>query len=467
MRPTNLGGSTVNRCLRDIIRWNLESNDRQLAKAFPIAYPIVDVAYDVRQRIPEPIGLVARYALETLCQFGPCSPVELDGFLALGVDLAQVVLERLAILNSDVKRVGERFEAGPGTLERARSGFLGREVRHQRKFVVNGLTGMLLPINFWDTNETWRLTIDPNSPNGPMRDALGELTAIFSLISDVMADGLADLKRHLGSTDVEARRNIGIPEGAIELLSNQPQETEVGWVLAFLLVRTDGSVDIVTAADSSLSILDDATRHKEYLGRICRRLAKHALDAAIDEEAIAKQFDEWPQGVSAFRVAGGDSYCVYVDDPEKLLWLHDDAMDLAGDEGGEQVAKQGSKACRWLARALVEGTYWVRDCGTIIRLVAGNRGTATHVCLLRGLEALRVLVAKTDLDETKPPPIDLVSWWSQWQESVLRGFPSDIRPEILHLDVLLELADRIPNTEFLAKLEWFASVAARGAKRGL
>ena len=114
------------------------------------------MTYEVHQRLPERIGLVTRYAIDALCQFGPCSPKELDEFLGLGEDLSGVVLEGLLAIDSDVTNLGEKFVAGPSAAERLKSGFLGREVRHPRVFVVNGLTNTLLPIGFWDAHECWR-----------------------------------------------------------------------------------------------------------------------------------------------------------------------------------------------------------------------------------------------------------------------------------------------------------------------
>ena len=191
------------------------------------------------------------------------------------------------------------------------------------------------------------LTIDPQSPNGPMRDAQGEHTAIFSLISDVMVDGLADLKQNLGSSDVETRRRVGIPEGATEVTSNQPQEIEVAWVLAFLLVHADQSVDIVTAGARTQSVLDDATRKRSYLERVCRRLSRNALDSAIDHESAQEEFAEWPTGVTVTRRAGEDTYCVSVDLPEKRLLLHDDVVPEDGDAGEQRPLSNDDKACRW------------------------------------------------------------------------------------------------------------------------
>ena len=89
MAETKIGGSETRRRLLELIRSRRRPGAPRLARAFPLAFPIADVTYEVSQRLPEPIGLVQRYALDALCRFGPCTAADLDELLGLGPDLAR------------------------------------------------------------------------------------------------------------------------------------------------------------------------------------------------------------------------------------------------------------------------------------------------------------------------------------------------------------------------------------------
>jgi hypothetical protein len=444
MEPTNLGRSAVKRRLFEAVRPRLGGSGPRVSKVFPLAFPILDVTYEVLQRLPEPIGLVNRYTLEALCRFGPSTASELDGLLGLGPDLCQVVLDGLVGMDAGIQRVGKSYAAGPGTRSRIESGFLGQDVKQSRTFVVNGITGDLLPIQFWRGREDSRLAIDRDEPHGPLRDPLGEETVVERIISDGMVDGRPDLERHLGSRDVEKRQSLGIPEGAHALQARNPVGiVENSWVLAFLLVFEGDSPEIVTAGTNPLPLLDPATRNKDYLSKVCRRLRPDDLDPSAKPEAMNKAFDRWPTGISVIHDPVQNRYRVRVDRPQERLVLH---------EADSPPKKEDD--CRWLARALVEGIEWIRETGAIIRLAPGDQPTAERICLLRGVEALRKLLSAIDFQPTIRPPVDLASWWAEWS------------PLPIALDRLLELAELVPNTEFLAKLEWLDQQRSPLAPRG-
>jgi len=116
--------------------------------AVPLGFPVVEATYSLRERKPEEIGLVRRYVLEAVCRFGPCSPAELDAMLGLGEDVVTRTLQDMEHVVPGLTRHGGAFSANDEVRQLLDSEQFTRVVTHCRTFLINGLTGEVLPITF-------------------------------------------------------------------------------------------------------------------------------------------------------------------------------------------------------------------------------------------------------------------------------------------------------------------------------
>ena len=142
-------------------------------RAIPLGFPVVEVTYSLCERVPEKIGLIRRYLLEAICRFGPCGPAQLDAMLGLGEDVISKTLGEIEHVVPGLLRQGGEFSANDEVRQLLDSEQFTRVVTHRRDFLINGLTGMVLPINFLKSQADWRLHPNLYNPESTFRKASG------------------------------------------------------------------------------------------------------------------------------------------------------------------------------------------------------------------------------------------------------------------------------------------------------
>ena len=402
-----------------------------IVRAWPLGFPIVEASYAVQERVPQPTGLVRRAVLEAVCRFGPCSAADVDAMLGIGEDLVVTALRELATAALDLTVAQERYSAGPRSRALLASGEFTRVVEHRRKFLVNGLTDRLLPVDFWRRHDEWRIFPDPNAPESPFRTADGRPTEIAARLSDRGApDGFEDLQRLASGSDREEKQRLGIPPGACEILGAATVH-QVSWVGAWAMLHPGGSAEIVSTASPAVTLLEGPVANVNYL-----------------QEAV--------QGLrgSAFHIPFG------VPEAVTRRWPRDVVVN-AGDVPGEVTAglpewagpseEEAGHSRRRIEEDLVRGRAWDWHSGWLLSVSPAAPYTAAFVAVHRGARELRAEVRRFRPNEQ--PPWRLADWWPRWLERFVATLPANAHPGEIPVSSLVAAAEHLRDGEFLERLD--------------
>ncbi len=328
-----------------------------------------------------------------------------------------------------------------------------RIVTHSRTFVINGLTGGLLPISFWKSHADWQLYPSPENPEKLFKRASGEATKVNVKIVDRAATGREELQRVIESGDVMWRQEYGVPPGTFEVPS-EPERIELSWVLAFLLLKADSTCELYSAHRSPVNLLDDATSDRDYLRQVCQSLKPWMLDT----ESARSHLQKWSDVVSESGEAGlgrtPGEVLVRLFDPDRTLRFEDSRT------------RGQDKTLTRLCQALLRGRVWDPYTCNLMRIVPGNAATASRTALIRGVYDLRSAIRPLVFAPGTMPSLNLVAWWDEWQRQYAQGLPQQSIPPRLTTATLLECADSLRDTEFLEKLEWFSAEHNLGHENG-
>ena len=413
------------------------AQEASVVKAIPVAFPVVEVSYTLRERVPEPIGLIRRAVLQAVCEFGPCSSQYIDELLGLGADVVERTLVDLTTSLPDLVQRGTEFTAGPKCSQLLKSGGFSRLVTHERKFVVNGLTDKLLPIDFWRKHKGLRLFPNPSDPNGPMCTESGTPTPVAAKIVDRGVTGRDHLKQLVRNGDATSRQSLGLPAGACEL-PEDPSAIRIAWVLSFLMVRADASVEALSARRNATVLLERNISSKDYLRQVCQGMESWILNDEAPTQPSEKWCDRWPDGTQIEQGATSGEVVVTMAEPMQLLRY---------DMDGGVKQKNG--------RLLLEqGRDWNPHTFNVYRIVPGDLATARAAALLRGIRELRFILRPLEASANIRPPINLADWWQKWQAQFGMQIGTELPNSSISIDQLLSAADQVNDTEFQDKLEW-------------
>jgi hypothetical protein len=413
------------------------AQEASVVKAIPVAFPVVEVTYTLRERVPEPIGLIRRAVLQAVCEFGPCSSQYIDELLAIGADVVERTLVDLTISLPDLVQRGTEFTAGPKCSQLLKSGGFSRLVTHERKFVVNGLTDKLLPIDFWRKHKGLRLFPNPSDPNGPMCTESGTPTPVAAKIVDRGVTGRDHLKQLVRNGDATSRQSLGLPAGACEL-PEDPSAIHIAWVLSFLMVRADASVELLSARRNATVLLGRNVASKEYLRHVCQGMEAWILNVGAPTQPSEKWCDRWPEGTKVEQGATHGEVVVTLAEPMKLLRFDMDAS--VKDKSGRLLLEQGRD--------------WNPHTFKICRIVPGDLATARATALIRGIRELRFILRPFEASANTRPPINLAEWWLSWLADFGSQGGLELPVPFITVDQLLNAADQVNDTEFQDKLEW-------------
>ena len=74
----------------------LKSAGEQPLKIVPVRFPIAEETYEIVQVVNEPMGMVERYVLEAISEFGPCDYTDIHNLLGLDTELIGDMVEDLS-----------------------------------------------------------------------------------------------------------------------------------------------------------------------------------------------------------------------------------------------------------------------------------------------------------------------------------------------------------------------------------
>lgn len=406
-------------------------------KATPLAFPVVEVNYALRERVPEPIGLIRRAVLRAVIEFGPCDSKFIDGLLGLGTDIVERTLVEMAKSISDLIQTGSEYAAGPKCSKILQGDSFLRHVTHERKFLVNGVTDSLLPVEFWRKHNGLRLFPDPDNPNGPMCTESGDRTTFKAKISDRASTGRDHLQQLIRDGDAKLRARFGLPLGACEL-GEGPPAMRVAWVVGFLLVRSDNSIELMTARRDPVRLLEGIDNPKEYLRHVCQGVKSWNLNVGAPTQPTGKWVDRWPEGTKFVPGRSHGEVMASLNEPKRLLRF-------------DSETDSRDKNARFL---LEQSRDWNAGTLKIYRIIPGDLETAKTTALLRGIRELRFMLRPIEPSLNPRPPINLADWWFKWQ--IAFGIQEGLKlpDNFVTLDELIKVTDNVKDTDFQDKLEW-------------
>lgn len=402
-----------------------------VVRAWPLGFPVVEAIHAVRERIPEPTGLVRRAVLDATCRFGPCSVADIDAILGIGEDLVTAALCELAAAVPDLTSSNGQYRAGPGARAMLATGEFIRMVEHRRKFLVNGLTDRLLPVDFWRGHDDWRLLPDPSNPEGPFRTADGRPTEIEGRLSDRAVDGVEDLRRVTRVGDRDEKHRLGVPTGSCDV-SGEPESCRLSWVTAWVLLHRDGTAEVTSAGSPPASLLEGPSATADYLRRAVQGLRTGAFDLPSGVPTSVTR--HWPATAIVRPGECSGEVCVGLPPAERPPAAGEDRQTLHIEED------------------LRLGRVWDWHSGAVLTVQPADPRTSAFVAVHRGALELRAEVRP--LRPMGPPPWNLTDWWDGWLGQYSTALPTDVRPGAIPLDRLLEAAEQLRDGEFLERIEW-------------
>lgn len=399
--------------------------------AWPLGFPVVEAVHTVRERIPEPTGLVRRAVLDATCRFGPCSAEDLDGLLGIGEDLVVAALCELAAGVPDLTSSNGQYRAGPGARAMLATGEFTRVVEHRRKFLVNGLTDRLLPTDLWRGHDDWRLLPDPSNPEGPFRTADGRPTEIEGRLSDRAVDGVDDLRRVTSGADREEKHRLGVPIGSCDV-SGEPESCRLSWVTAWVFLHRDGTAEVTSAGSPPVSLLEGPSATADYLRRAVHGMRTGAFEPPSGVPVSVTR--HWPAAAVVKPGECSGEVCVGLP-----------PLDVP------PAAREDRETHR-IEEDLRLGRVWDWHSGAVLTVQPADPRTSAFVAVHRG--ALDLRAAVRPLRPEGQPPWKLADWWDQWLGRFSAALPADVRPVAIPLPHLLEAAERLRDGEFLERIEW-------------
>ena len=236
-----------------------------VSRIVPVAWPLLKSEWSVAVTVSEPVGLVDRFVLRALRDFGPCTAKELDGLLCLGDDRTEATLAEMIRVGAPIRKTGRRYAVPEGTETES----FKTEHEHSFLFLLDGLTGDFLPSSF---------------PARAMRAFLSksdleEMPWLVRLNPVLTGSESPALKNLDASKALRASEADGIPVGFKELSSTVPRRETVQFVLGFLFVDMSGNGLLLAATETA----DEIPFPHGYLSGIpqLKDLLGPAPDAAL------------------------------------------------------------------------------------------------------------------------------------------------------------------------------------------
>ncbi len=402
-------------------------------KVIPVAYPVVKIGFQVRERSAWTLGLVERYLMEALRDFGPMSAAEVGTMLGLEEGVISRAADRMVDFGGPVCRESGKYAVKRG----AEDNVPRKEITITRGFLFSGVTGRLVPIGLLDENQAWRVA--PVSGNNRLRDAQGAEPAIRGWFNSNhgLIDGRGEIERLVRNGDARTKERLGIPVGLSAVGRRDPHADEVAWIPALIVVFAGGAFQIrAFMLDTSILLLEEAEAGIRWIECACQGLGPRDFAATYAMEGMSAQIDQIAPGA------------VLQKGPrlgELMLGIGEAAWPLKDLFGAEERSRNA-----WLSKVFTSGYWWdlsdYQPSYALVTITPADAATARLFWLLRGRQEL------LRLDEQKlRPNFDLHTWWAELQRKPL--FTQQIGTTPLSLDELREAVDFTPDMALQEKFE--------------
>lgn len=236
MDTNKMDTGKIRRFLRRIYPLVLSDKDKEcgIFKIIPLAFPLILSTWKIKLKISEPAGLVERHILQALRDFGPCTIETLDELLCLGVDRLKIAIDDMISLGASISFDGTLYSfSSTETIEE-----FSHTSIHNFKFILNGITGKLLPIRFGAHLEAISISTIDSDDYLPYRVFRPILSGFES----------TDLKS-IREGNIVNVSSSGIPEGFVCFEGNSPISESQRYILAFMFCFTDKTTKTVSAED--------------------------------------------------------------------------------------------------------------------------------------------------------------------------------------------------------------------------
>ncbi len=414
----------------------LKSAGEQPLKIVPVRFPIAEETYEIVQVVNEPMGMVERYVLEAISEFGPCDYTDIHNLLGLDTGLIGDMVEDLIKAGVEISRDGVSVTSGERLRDSIRKQTLDKRLLHRRTFVVNPFTGDLLPITFINDSSRWLVPFVTDKEESESSDWLR------IRIGDRAINGRRSVVEALSCTDIQRREQIGIPEGAIELGDETCLDRKLYSALAFAVLTRDKRVEVYSAADFAIRLTDQEAGTMAYWNLACNDSKRRVFNEPKSIEETAAHFIKNREGVECF-VVDEQTLAIKLQCPEKVLCV----------DSRQETSESG--AMNMLKIDLVNGWFWNVKDFSVWSVIAGDVETESRLIVLRGIKKLRELYRSRAL----PNSLILTDWWLDFQSSSTWRLRREAGIQAIELDKFLDEAEQVPDTRFLDWLEGVATPA--------
>ena len=412
--------------------------EKRPIRAFPVAYPLIESTWRLRERRITPIGLVPRHLLQALTILGPSTVTTLNNIYCFGEQEITDTFNEMVRDGAPVAVHYGRWSLRSMEQNENADHFVCEET-HERKFLHDGLTGELLPIDFLEKSRSIRLfplEIEPEK----MTDRKKQPVHVHLRLSPSFADGSVSLKTIVESTDYERRVLLGVPNGAFALAETTPLSQKRAWLLVFALLHQNGEMQIVHEVDSAITLPEgNFPNLKSYLKSFPKIRSK--FDQNTSGENTSK--DKSSLGITE-RSSG--KMVVSLDGLDPPLTLR--------DFGNNELKDQSRQR---LARILARGENWDAKTGALTKLVPGDKNTARIALLFRSVISLRKkLFQPPERNDHLSDRSKIDDFLIKRQGEILDSLPNSAQCEPITLEELLREIRIYPDQEFVEKLSMIA-----------
>lgn len=214
-----------------------EIDMNKVTKIIPVAFPVLQSTWRIKILLEEPVGMIDRYILRVLKEFGPSNVKRIDAILCLGEDRIDHALKEMKRLGAPVV-----FEKGLYSINKNDDiDHFRVEQEHSFSFCINAITGELLPVDFCKNAKICELT-----------DISDDWSPYLKLLPIMSGEESSLVKLRSG---VDANKTMeGVPDGFVQLLDQKAQHESCRFFLAFAFLTGTSSVNIYCAGKTIMEL---------------------------------------------------------------------------------------------------------------------------------------------------------------------------------------------------------------------
>ena len=239
---------------------------KTISKIIPLAFPVIQSSWQIKVDTVEPAGLIDRYILRVLKDFGPCTLKQIDELLCLGEERIEHALIDMEKLGSPIGHTsGSCYSfAADGDIDHFH---IVQE--HEFAFCINGVTGGLLPVDFCKKAK--------NAEISDIQEERPLYVKLLPIVSGAESE-LMSCRQGIDATKVKE----GIPDGFLSLSERAPRFETCRYFLSFMIVDINKIISFFCAGNKpyALNVPQNYMRELPEAARILER--KDSLEIPLD-----------------------------------------------------------------------------------------------------------------------------------------------------------------------------------------